>query len=63
MLVEIIFAGQYFVNNLSTQDEHQDIFNLFFSPSVSRVEKYVENAKKFVECRKIVYKIKTSKNI
>ena len=31
------------------QDNFQDIFNIFFGPRAARVEKYVENVKRFIE--------------
>ena len=40
------------------RDEFRDIFDVFFGPSIARVEKYIENVEKFIECQK-----KKKKNI
>ena len=52
VLVEIF--SMYF----SIQDECRDIFDEFFGPSVARVEKFIENVETFIECQKIVKKVK-----
>ena len=41
---------EIFLMYFSTQDECRDIFDVFFGPSVARVEKFVENVETFVEC-------------
>ena len=45
----------------STQDKCRDIFDVFFSPSIARVKKYVTNVERFVVCRKIVKTIEKTR--
>ena len=51
-LSRVFLLVEIFSTNFLTQDECRDIFDIFFSPSIARVEKYIENVEAFVECRK-----------
>ena len=43
----VVFCNEILMY-FSTQDEFLDIFNVFFIPSIARVEKYIENIVKFL---------------